>query len=122
MKNNGEILADILKESGDCYFFLHNTKELRIVKKIMEEGLIFESRLLHTADSVNPSRPVEISYFLIERKEYGNFTVVIAIPLKIFETYTSASENFDTGIEEIMTITDPYYGNNDELVDRKSVV
>ena len=116
MKNNGEILAEILREIRDCYFFLHNTKELSIVKKIMEEGLIYESRLLHTTDRVNPSRPVEITYFMLERKEYGNFTIVIAVPEPVFDSYNRAAERYNTGIEEIMTITEPYYGNNEELV------
>ena len=41
MKNKGEILASILKNFKDCYFFLHNTKEFSIVEDIMNEGFIF---------------------------------------------------------------------------------
>ncbi|MBN1107171.1 MAG: hypothetical protein JXR66_05945 [Bacteroidales bacterium] len=116
MKNKGEILASILREYNYCYFFLHNTKEFRVVEKIMNEGFIFENQLPHSTDRVNPNEPIEITYFLFQRKEYGHYTVVIAIPKEIYEKYTELSETFNTGIEEVMTISDPYVGENDELM------
>lgn len=116
MRNNGEILAEILKKYENCYFFLHNTKELSIAEKIMNEGLMFEKRLSHSTDIVNPSQSIEIGYFLIERKEYGYYTMVIAMSKNVFNSYKDASEYYNTGIEEIMTITDPFYGINDEMV------
>ncbi len=42
MKNKGEILANIEKFQGNCYFFLHNTKEKDIAERIMNEGFVFE--------------------------------------------------------------------------------
>jgi len=33
MKNKGEILAAILNNISNCYFFLHNTKEKSIAEK-----------------------------------------------------------------------------------------
>jgi hypothetical protein len=116
MKNKGEILASILRDFNDCYFFLHNTKEFSVVEKIMNEGFIFESQLPHSSDRVNPNEPIEITYFLFQRKDYGWFTMIIAIPRAIYEAYSEASNLYDTGIEEIMTISEPYYGDNDELM------
>jgi len=116
MKNKGEILAETLKNFEDCYFFLHNTKELSIVEKIMKEGFIFESQLSHSTDSVNPNEPIEIIYFLSQRKEYGLYTIIIAIPRVIFESYSEVSNSIDTGIEEVLTITCPYFSENDELI------
>jgi len=116
MKNKGEILAAILKEFTDCYFFLHNTKEYGIVEKIMNEGFIFESQLPHSTDRVNPNEPIEITYFLFQRKDYGLYTIIIAFPRKVYEHYTDISNKIDTGIEEVMTITEPYFGDNDELI------
>ncbi len=116
MKNKGEILAAILIDFTDCYFFLHNTKEFSVVEKIMNEGFIFESQLPHSTDRVNPKEPIEITYFLFQRKDYGNFTIVIAFPKKIYEHYTDVSNRIDTGIEEVMTITEPYFSDNDELI------
>ena len=116
MKNKGEILASILKNFKDCYFFLHNTRELCIVESIMERGYIFESQLPASTDRINPNEPIEVAYFLIQRKDYGSYTVIIAIPKIIYEIYTGDSNKKNVDIEEVMTITDPYYGDNDELV------
>jgi hypothetical protein len=116
MKNKGELLASILKNFRDCYFFLHNTKEFDIVENIMNEGFIFESQLAHSTDRVNPNESIEITYFLIQRKDYGSYTVIIAIPKVIYEQYTGVSHKKDVDIEEVMTVTDPYFGDNDELI------
>jgi len=116
MKNKGEILASILKEFKECYFFLHNTREFSVVEKIMNEGFIFENQLPHSTDRINPNEPIEITYFLFQRKDYGLFTLILAIPKSIYEKYSDLSNTFDTGIEEVMTITDPWFGDNDELM------
>jgi hypothetical protein len=116
MKNKGEILAAILRNFKDCYFFLHNTKEFSVVESIMNEGFIFESQLSHSSDRVNPNEPIEVTYFLFQRKDYGSYTMIIAIPKATYENYTAFSNNNDTGIEEVLTITEPVYGDNDEFI------
>ncbi|HPR13047.1 MAG TPA: hypothetical protein PLV06_11730 [Bacteroidales bacterium] len=116
MKNKGEILASILRDYNYCYFFLHNTKEFKTVEKIMNEGFMFENQIPHSTDRVNPNEPIEITYFLFQRKEYGQYTIVIAIPKEVYEKYTAMSEIFNTGIEEVITTTDPWTGDNDELM------
>ena len=116
MKNKGEILASILKNFRDCYFFLHNTKEFEIVENIMNEGFIFESQLAHSTDRVNPNEAIEVTYFLFQRKDYGSYTIIIAIPKVTYDIYTRISNKKEIDIEEVMTITDPYYGDNDELI------
>ena len=116
MKNKGEILATILKTYKDCNFFLHNTKEFDIVEKIMNEGFIFESQLSQSTDSVNPNEAIEVTYFLFLRKDYGSYTIIIAIPKVIYELYADVSNSKDVGIEEVLTITKPYYSDNDELI------
>lgn len=116
MKNKGEILAAILRNFKDCYFFLHNTKEFSIVEKIMNEGFVFESQLPHSTDRVNPYEPIEVTYFLFQRKEYGIYTIIIAIPKITYEMYSGVSNNHEIGIEEILSITEPHFGDNDELI------
>jgi hypothetical protein len=116
MKNKGEILAALMNKFENCYFFLHNTKEKPIAEKIMQEGFIFENQLPHSTDRVNPSEPIEVTYFLFQRKDYGSFTMIIAISKKVYERYTNLSNLYDLGIEEIMTISRPVYGDNDELI------
>src|SRR5665647_477013 len=115
MKNKGEILASILKNFKVGYFFLHNTREFNIVEDIMNEGFVFESQLPHSTDHINPNEPIEVTYFLFQRKEYGSYTIIIAIPKVIYEMYTDVSIKKDVGIEEVLTVTDPFYGDNDEL-------
>jgi hypothetical protein len=116
IKNKGEVLAEILREYSDCYFFLHNTKDISIAERIMNEGFIFESQLPHSTDRVNPNEPIEITYFMFQRKDYGMYTMVIAIPKATYDLYSAISNQMETGIEEIMTITDPWFGDNDELI------
>jgi hypothetical protein len=116
MKNKGDILASILKNYKECYFFLHNTKEFSVVESIMNEGFIFESQLPHSTDRVNPNEPIEITYFLFQRKDYGSYTIIIAFPKNTYENYSSLSNQEDVGIEEVLTINEPYYGDNDELI------
>jgi hypothetical protein len=116
MKNKGELLASILKNFKDCCFFLHNTKDFDVVENIMNEGFIFERQLAQSTDRVNPNEAIEISYFLVQRKDYGSFTVIIAIPKVIYESYTGVSNKKDVCIEEVLTVTDPYWGDNDELM------
>jgi hypothetical protein len=116
MKNKGEILAEILKNYKDCYFFVHNTKEFEVVESIMNEGFVFESQLPHSTDRVNPNEPIEVTYFLFQRKDYGNYTIIIAIPKATYDSYTSVSNKNDVGIEDVLTITEPYYSDNDELI------
>jgi hypothetical protein len=116
MKNKGEILAHILSNQANCYFFLHNTKEKSIAEKILREGFVFENQLPHSTDRVNPNEPIEITYFLFQRKDYGLYTIIIAIPKETYDLYTKYSNDYDTGIEEIITITQPIIGDNDELI------
>jgi hypothetical protein len=116
MKNKGEILANILTNQGNCYFFLHNTKDKGIAQKILKEGFVFENQLPHSSDRVNPYEPIEITYFLFQRKDYGSFTIIIAVPKETYDLYTRISNENNTGIEEVITITEPYIGDNDELI------
>jgi hypothetical protein len=120
MKNKGEILAHILNNQGNCYFFLHNTKEIGIAEKILNEGFVFENQLPHSTDRVNPNEPIEITYFMFQRKDYGSYTIIIAILKTTYDLYTRYSNDHDTGIEEVITITEPYIGDNDELIYRIS--
>ena len=116
MKNKGEILASVLRNFKDCNFFLHNTRDFNVVESIMNEGFIFENQLAHSTDRVNPNEAIEVTYFLFQRKDYGIYTIIIAIPRTIYEIYSGYSNRNDAGLEEIITITDPYYGDNDELI------
>ncbi len=116
MKNKGELLATILKNFSDCCFFLHNTKDFDVVESILNKGFSFENQLSYSTDRVNPAESIEVSYFLLQRKDYGSYTIIISIPKITFDFYTAMSNKKGIEIEEIFTITEPGYGENDELV------
>ena len=116
MKNKGEILASILINFRDCFFFLHNTRESGVVENILNDGFIFESQLVHSTDRINPNEPIEITYFLFQRKDYGPYTIVIAIPRNTYDNYSAVSVKNEVNIEEVMTITEPYCSDNDEMM------
>jgi hypothetical protein len=82
----------------------------------MRDGFVFECQLLHSSDKVNPGEPIEVTYFLIQRKEYGIYTIIIAIPKAVYKTYIKFSQKKNSGIEEVLSTTEPYYGENDELI------
>jgi len=116
MKSKGEIFASILSNFKNCYFFLHNTRESRVVESILNSGFIFENQLVHSTDRVNPGEPIEITYFLFQRKDYGPYTIVIAIPKITYENYSAVSVKNDVSIEEVITINEPFYSDNDEMM------
>lgn len=116
MKSKGEILASVLINFRNCYFFLHTTRDFNNVEMIMNDGFCFENQLVHSTDRVNPNEPVEITYFLVHRKDYGSYTLVIAIPKATYESYSAVSAIYEVSLEEIITITDPYYSDNEELI------
>jgi hypothetical protein len=116
MKSKGDMLASVLKDFRNCFFFLHNTKEYSVVESIMNEGFIFENQLPHSTDRVNPAEPIEITYFMFQRKDYGPYTIIIAIPKITFENYSAQSNKNGITIEEVLTITEPRFSDNDELV------
>lgn len=114
MKQKAETLHSILSGYLDCIVFLHNTRDKNIAEKILREGFIFEYQLSHTTDRVNPAEIVEISYFLFQRKDYGPYTIVIAIPRKSYNLYTKYSNQFNVPVEELMSKVKPWVGENEE--------
>ena len=116
MKSKGEILASILNNFRNCYFFLHNTRDSGVVESILKDGFIFENQLVHSTDRVNPNEPIEITYFLFQRKDYGPYTIVIAIPKITYDIYSAASVKNEVNIEEVITITEPYCNENEEMM------
>lgn len=116
IRSKSEKLASVLNKIEGCYFFLHNTSERETAGKILEEGFIFESQLSHSTDLINPSDPVELTYFFLQRKEYGHYTIIIAISKQSFREYTIIAQEKNTIIEEIMSICEPILSENEEFV------
>lgn len=116
MSTAGEILTQILSKDTDCILFLHNTKIEETARKIQTEGFSFEEQLAYSTDRVNPKDSVEINYFMVERKEYGIFTIIIQIDKELFKKYNYLAESADIHFEELFTIKEPVLSDNDEYV------
>lgn len=116
MKQKSEILHSYIQNYLDCIIFLHNTRDVQIADRIAGEGFIFENQLAHSTDRINPNEVIETTYFLYQRKEYGLFTMVIAIPKKTYNLYIRYSNQMDIPVEELLTMKRPRMGENDELI------
>lgn len=116
MKKTGDRLYELLTKDESCIVLLHNTKTIERAKNIITNGFRFESQLTYSTDRVNPKDQVEINYFLVERKEYGDYTIVIEIDKKLFKQYSQLAENSEVNLEDIITFEEPYLSDNDEYV------
>lgn len=116
MKAAGEKLAKILACNDNCIIFLHNTRTEEIARQILSEGFTFQNQLYYSTDRINPNDPVEISYFLVERKEYGDYTIIIKISKDLFRQIRSIAENTGHHFEDILSITKPVLGDDDEYI------
>jgi hypothetical protein len=112
----GDILASLLTGDSFCMVFLHNTRDEDTANKIIKEGYRFEEQLSYSCDRVNPDDTVEINYFLVERKEYGKFTIIIEIDKHLFRKYSSLADHSDIHFEDIISIALPVLGDNDEYI------
>jgi hypothetical protein len=116
MSKPGDTLSQLLSKDNSCIVLLHNTETIARAKNIMICGFKFESQLTYSTDRINPQDTVEINYFLVERKEYGDFTIIIEIDKKIFKQYSRLAESSDLNIEEIMSVDEPLLSENDEYI------
>ena len=116
MKAAGDKLASLLSGDQDNFIFLHNTKNRESAESIMRNGFNFESQLAYSTDRVNPRDTVEISYFLVERKDYGHHTIIIEINKALFLRYTRLAESTNLHFEDILTVTIPVISENDEYI------
>ncbi|MEA1887725.1 MAG: hypothetical protein U9N72_11005 [Bacteroidota bacterium] len=116
MSDAGDILVSILARDADRILFLHNTRDEDTAREIMNKGFQFEDQLTYSTDRINPKDIVEINYFLVERKEYGKYTVIIEIDRALYKKYNKLIENSDIHFEELTTITKPVLSDNDENI------
>ena len=73
------LFRDFIGGSSDLYTFLHNTGDEENARRILGEGLAFEEHLLRTSDPVSGNDLVELKYFRIVRRYYGDYTIIIQI-------------------------------------------
>jgi hypothetical protein len=116
MQKTGDKLSHLLSRDDSCIVLLHNTDSIARAKNIMSDRFRFESQLTYSTDRINPKDQVEINYFLVERKEYGDYTIVIEIDKKLFRQYSHLAESSEVNLEDILSYEEPYINDNDEYV------
>lgn len=116
MSQIGDKLTNLLSRDRSNIVFLHNTDSLARAKAILKNGFRYESQLTYSTDRINPLDPVEINYFLVERKEYGDYTIIIEISKEIINKYSALAEAESLSIEELINIEEPVLSDNDEYI------
>ena len=112
----GDILASILAEDNNCIIFLHNTRKESTAEQILRKGFRFEDQIAYSTDRINPYDTVEINYFLVERKEYGKYTVIIEIEKELFTEINRLSDKSNIIFEDLLTVERPVLSDNDEFI------
>jgi hypothetical protein len=116
MKASGEKLANLLAGDVDYIIYLHNTRSEEIARKIMAEGFTFQNQIYYSTDRINPKDSIEISYFLVERKDYGDYTMIIEISKKLFKNACAVAEKSGLSFEDLLSSSKPVLGEDDEYI------
>lgn len=111
-------LVTCLSRYADCVVMLHTTRSKETAEIITEEGLIYESQLSNSMDRVSPTDPVDIVYSVYQRKDYGHYIIIIAIPKSIYEECTGYAMVNNISIEEVLSVSTPLLNENEEYTYR----
>ncbi len=90
-------LRDLIKVDASFYDFvgretdviirLHNTNTIDNALNIVDEGFRFVSSLDYTTDPLSYNVIEEIDYFIVKRKFYGNYTVIMHLGGDLMQRY-----------------------------------
>ena len=87
--------------------FIHQTPTQKLAEQIINEGFEFENHLMHTTDQVSGFDLVELNYFLMIRRDYGQFTIVIVIADELINYLIQIIKNTNIHYSEILSKTLP---------------
>ena len=93
--------------------FIHQTPTQELAEQILNEGFEFENHLMHTTDQVSGFDLVELNYFLMIRRDYGQFTIVIVIADELIDYLIQITKNTNIHYSEILSKTLPIYHSED---------
>ncbi len=97
------LFRNFIGETGEVYTFLHNTPTEAMARRIMKEGLVFENHLLNTADQVSGDDLIELNYFRMIRKYYGDHTVVIQVASALVDELNKRLEKSHLHFSEVLS-------------------
>ena len=93
--------------------FIHQTPTQKLTEKIIKEGFEFENHLMHTTDQVSGFDLVELNYFLMIRRNYGQLTIVIVISDELIDYLIQISKTSNIHYSEILSKTLPIRRSDD---------
>lgn len=106
---------DFIGYEKDVYIHLHNTFTEETAKSILNEGFKFVKSLDYTTDHVTNTSEEEINYFILKRKYYGKFTIVIQIGIEISRFYTTLHKEKEKVLKELIFSEKSDETNEDDL-------
>ncbi len=106
---------DFIGYEKDVYIHLHNTFTEETAQAILNEGFKFVKSLDYTTDHVTNSSDEEINYFILKRKYYGKFTIVIQIGIEISKFYTTLHKEKEKVLKELVFSEKSNETNEDDL-------
>jgi hypothetical protein len=98
--------------------FMHQTPTRELADLIIRDGFEFENHLMHTTDQISGFDLVELNYFLMIRRNYGQYTVIIEIADEIINEYTIKLKNTRFHFSEVLSIGPPWINDDDNPVYR----
>ena len=93
--------------------FIHQTPTQELAEQILNEGFEFENHLMHTTDQVSGFDLVELNYFLMIRRDYGQFTIVIVIADELIDYLIQITKDTNIHYSEILSKTLPIFRSED---------
>lgn len=96
--------------------FIHQTPTRELADLIIRDGFEFENHLKHTTDQISGFDLVELNYFLMIRRNYGHYTVVIEIADEIINEYTRRLKNTRFHFSEVLSKGPPRISDDDSPV------
>jgi len=85
-------LLVFLESTSNCITYLHVTDEEKNAKLIMQKGFNYVDNFYKTVDRISPLTDVTLSWVHIQRKPYGNYTMIIQIDKNVMNIFSGDIE------------------------------
>jgi len=106
-------LQEFIGQEMDISKFIHTTPSRKFAEEIITNGFKFENHLMHTTDQVSGFDLVELNYFILIRRNYGHFILVIEISDELIIEFTKQLQSFNFHFSEALSKYPPDF-NEDE--------
>lgn len=112
-----EILDFLSTSKGKFFVFTHRTWDETIADEILREGFNYAESLHKTTDEMNDDL-VHIQYWMTQRDNYGDVTIVICIDRKVYFKYFDMIRKINKKIdlEYVLSESEPYFGEDGDII------